>query len=117
MADHSLKLTFPCDPSVLRVVRLAASSMAMDVGFGINDLDDLSLAVDELTSALLESATGEVEVRIVVDDFGVTVTGVATDSTGVELNDLAVSILNAATDRFTVREDGYSMVKLRADVG
>ncbi len=119
---RTITLTFAPDPFLLRVVRLAASSMANDVGFTITELDDLTLAIDELTAALLDVATGEVQVTITSHDGGVTVEGVASAADdAIELGPMATLIIQRTTDEFLVDADrdrpGYRMTKHRATVG
>ena len=46
-------LSLPPRSSHLRIARLTASSFAADLGFGLDDTEDLRVAVTELCSALL----------------------------------------------------------------
>lgn len=52
-------LTVPASSDHLRVLRLVTSSLASSLGFDIDQLDDLRIAVDELCSLLIEHAPPE----------------------------------------------------------
>lgn len=105
------------DPSLLRIVRLAASSLATDVGFTVHEIDDLVLAVDELVSALLETAEQEVEISLRADKVSVTIRGRAPGMGAIELGDLAKAVLDQTADLYDIEPDGdvpsFSMVKVR----
>ena len=47
-------LSLPPRSSHLRIARLTASSFAADLGFGLDDTEDLRVAVTELCGALLD---------------------------------------------------------------
>lgn len=113
-----LEVTLTLAPSegLLRVVRLAASSLAADAGFEVHDVEDLVLAVDELAAALFAVADGEVSITLRADGVGVTATGRSTSGSDIELGELATSILDQACDLYEVRrtEGGpmFSMAKI-----
>jgi len=48
-----VELTFPVEPDLLALARLAASSIASRSGFDIEEIEDLRLAVDELCLSVL----------------------------------------------------------------
>lgn len=53
-----VRLELPVDARVVRVARLVASGMASTIGFDVDDVDDLRLAVGELCSVLFEIGDG-----------------------------------------------------------
>ena len=55
----SAKLVVPAVPSSLQLARLTASSLAADLDWPLDDIEDLRIAVDELTAALIAGAPGE----------------------------------------------------------
>ena len=74
-----VRLAVPAAPQFVRLVRLAAADIGARAGFGLDEIDDLRMAVDELCFALtgLEGRDGELEVRfslagpeVVVDGTG-----------------------------------------------
>jgi hypothetical protein len=117
-ATDVLEVTLTLAPSegLLRVVRLAASSLAADAGFEVHDVEDLVLAVDELSAALFAAADGEVSITLRADGVGVTAIGRSTSGADIELGELATSILNQACDLYEVRRTGggpmFSMAKI-----
>lgn len=117
VTHRSITLSFLPDPVLLRVVRLAASSLANDVAFTVAEIDDLTLAVDELTAALIDVATTTVEVTISAGDDSVTVRAHADGAGSLELNDLAALIIARTTDSHALGDDehacGYTMTKRR----
>lgn len=110
-------LTLAPREGLLRVIRLAASSLAADAGFEVHDVEDLVLAVDELAAALFVAADADVSITLRADGVGVTVIGRSASGSDIELGELASSILNQACDVYEVRrsEDGpmFSMAKIR----
>lgn len=117
MTTRTLDLAFDADPVYLRVVRLAASSMAADAELGVRATEDLVLAVDELTTWLMMGGAGDIRVRIATDDDGVTIRASGPTAAG-PLDDIATAIVTRASDRFRIGADldGYVVVKLRDDV-
>ncbi|MCB1003894.1 MAG: hypothetical protein KDB35_06875 [Acidimicrobiales bacterium] len=71
--DEPVRLHLPADSRYLRLLRLVASSMAADLGFPVDELEEVRVAVDELGSALLADAairvagSGIAVVAVVVD--------------------------------------------------
>jgi hypothetical protein len=59
----------PPEPSLSRVLRLAASGIASLAGFTIDETEDIKLAVSEVFLALLEHGSGHVvDMRFTVDE-------------------------------------------------
>lgn len=76
-ATHTVKLELPCDPQYVRVARLAAAGVAVPAGFSVDDVEDLTIAVDELSSTLVEAGRpdGEVVLVLTVADGSIAVEG------------------------------------------
>lgn len=117
MTEHRLTLTFPPDLALLRVVRLTASSLAADAGFTTVDLEDLVMAVDELTAALVDAAGDEVRISVSTDELGVTVAGRSDGAGEIVLDDLAAAIVDRVGDRWELVADGFEFTKLRPELG
>jgi len=49
-----VRLSLPALPDYVRIVRLAASGIATNLGFDVDELDDLRFAVGELVNLTLE---------------------------------------------------------------
>lgn len=71
-----VQLRLPAEPSLSRVLRLAASGMASLTGFSVDEIEDIKIAVSEVLIALIEHGAGEpVDVEFVVDEHAFTVRG------------------------------------------
>lgn len=55
----SLQLVVPPDPQLLRIVRLVASGMASLTQLGVDAVEQVRVAADELVSTLMEASAGE----------------------------------------------------------
>jgi hypothetical protein len=62
----SLQLVLPPDPQLLRIVRLVASGVASLAPLGVDAVEEVRVAADELVSTLMEASGG----RPVVVDMG-----------------------------------------------
>jgi hypothetical protein len=108
-------LTFAADQAYLRVARLTASGLAADAGLSVHDIDDLSLAVDELTAALIAMGDGEISLVMTADDRGVVVAGTTTAPGDLaELDSIARNIVEQASDKFRLDPNppSFTLVKL-----
>lgn len=67
-----VELRVPPEPTMSRVLRLAASGVASLTGFTVSEIDDIKIAVSEVLIALIEHGSGHpVQVRFTVgtDEF------------------------------------------------
>lgn len=102
-------LSLPPRSSHLRIARLTASSFAADLGFGLDDTEDLRVAVTELCSVLLqdERAGGggpRIELHYRVDGDRVVIEGRRPGMDGAvpELDPIARELLAVTTDAHTL---------------
>lgn len=64
-----IEIRVPPDPSLSRVLRLAASGMASLAGFTVDEIEDIKIAVSEVLIALIEHGDGNViDMQFAVDD-------------------------------------------------
>ena len=52
---EEVRLTLPATPHLLRVARLTAAGLASRLGFNLNEVEDVKIAVDELCHAMVGS--------------------------------------------------------------
>ena len=103
------RLILPAQPRSLRLARLAASSLAADLDWSVDDIDDLRIAVDELCAALIASApdAATLEVAFRQDGEGLAIEGQCDGCEGiVSLDPFAREMLDLTTDGFEVEGEG-----------
>lgn len=123
--QHEILLTIPADPEFVRVARVTASGLASRLGFSIDDVDDLRLALDELCHAVLDRAPdgAALNLRYLVSDDALemegTSQGALTDAVArpEAVNELSRQILTALVDEHRVWSDEggrhFSLTKKR----
>lgn len=71
-----VEIRVPADPTMSRVLRLAASGVASLCGFSVDEIEEIKIAVSEVLIALIEHGAGNaVDVSFVVEDGSFTVFG------------------------------------------
>jgi Histidine kinase-like ATPase domain len=68
-------VTFPAVPRLVRVARLVASGLANELGFGVDRLDDVRLAVGEACGFAVQIGATEIRLTYALDErsLGVTI--------------------------------------------
>lgn len=109
-ARDTVHLSIPLSFEYVRVARLAASGLASRLPFDVDEIDDIRIAVDELSGRLVEAggATGEGELvlQFCVSPEGIDITGRAPVVREAPLDELTRQILSAAVDGYELRVDG-----------
>ncbi len=109
----------PLRTEFFATLRTVAASLGADAGFSIDEIDDLRLAISEVVSSLADregAPDDRIEASFELDGAGVTVT-ITTDKrdVGIELDDLASSILDSVVDRYDVDGTGVTLMKLASE--
>ena len=79
MTGETIRLTVPAALEYVRIVRLTASGVASRLGFDVEEIEDLRVAVDELASIVIEAAEGgELGVMFAVQDAALRIEGEVT---------------------------------------
>lgn len=106
VTDEVIELTVPARHDQLRLVRLTAAGVASSLGFGLERLEELRIAVDELAAVAIDEALPghRVALRFAGDEGTLSITGrVPTGITvAPELHPVAKEILG-------LMADGYSL--------
>ncbi|MFP5319033.1 MAG: hypothetical protein ACLGI2_12170 [Acidimicrobiia bacterium] len=103
MAEAEVRLAVPAQPEYLRMTRILAAGVASRVGFTLDEVDDLRIAIDELCFSLVGPSGREGTVtmcyRMLSDGLEVEGEGHFSDG-GHEplLSPLSMQILGAVTD-------------------
>ena len=104
MAEGEVRLAVPAQPEYLRMTRILAAGVASRVGFTLDEVDDLRIAIDELCFSLVGPGVreGTLTVRYQLLPDGLVVEGEAhfPDGTHHEplLSPLSMQILGAVAD-------------------
>jgi serine/threonine-protein kinase RsbW len=108
-APETVRLTIPAALEFVRIARLTASGVASRVGFDVDEIEDLRVAVDELSSILVEAAgANQLELAFTPGNDGITIEGrVQVDDAGApEIDDLTRQILAAVVDDYGIDSSG-----------
>jgi len=107
-AGDEIRLEVPTSPDLLRLVRVVASGLASRLGFPIDAVEDVRLAVDELCWTLVAPAgpTSTLAVRFVILDGAFSVEarlqpGPGAEVDGVPLSALSERILNTLVEEYS----------------
>lgn len=116
-----VEFRIPPDPAYVRIARLAAGDMGGRVGFSIDELDDVRLAVDEMCAVLIGTRASVIEVRMQARERTLIVEGRAPDAaTETVASELSEMLLGALVDScvFTVHghEARVEMQKLAREI-
>jgi serine/threonine-protein kinase RsbW len=110
VADDSLaevvRLSVPASLEYLRIVRLTVSGVASRLGFDVDTIENLRIAVDELASTVVDTDIGGVlELSFSGANGGFHMEGHAPldPGTHVAVDDLSAQILKAVCDDYDLR--------------
>jgi serine/threonine-protein kinase RsbW len=106
-----VRLTVAAEPELLRVARLTAAGLAGRMGFEVEEVEDLKIAVDEACFALMGTGRpgGELSLtyRPVSDGLAVDAVG---EAGGGGLGELSAKILSAVVDEHSLTRTGDKVV-------
>lgn len=125
--SEEIHLVLPARPELMEVARLTAARLAGTLDFALNEIEDLKIAVDELSHQLLSATSSNSSVRLTytmaVDVIEVTGTSLGPENDTqakepVSSHPLTNRILEAVTDSYSVdvehHQVRFSMTKRRA---
>ncbi len=105
LTEETITLTVPASLEFIRIVRLTASGVASRLGFDIEDIEDLRVAVDELASIVVENALpADLQVVFTVRDGVLRIEGraPARPNGDPKVEELTRQILAAVVDEYRV---------------
>ncbi len=103
------ELRIPADPRLLRVARVTAAALGVELSFTVQDVEDLRVAVDELAAAVIDGRPTDdlLELTFEVVDSSLVVSGrVAGAGAPAELHPVAVDLLGLVADGHEISQDG-----------
>jgi anti-sigma regulatory factor (Ser/Thr protein kinase) len=120
----TIKLNIPASPAYLQVVRLIAAGLATRLRFTIDEIEDLKIAVDELSAYLTgaQGRDGNLEISFVVHESKLEISGAGKFAPGqkvrTDLTELSRMILHTVVDSASLQQtDGtpvFELVKSKA---
>jgi serine/threonine-protein kinase RsbW len=109
--DGVVRISVPAALEYVRIVRLTGSGVASRLGFDVEEIENLRVALDELASMAIEfAADGELEITFFTTDSELRIVGRApiADGADVGVEALTAQILKAVIDDYELRaSDGH----------
>jgi anti-sigma regulatory factor (Ser/Thr protein kinase) len=105
-----IRLALPPAAEFVQVARLTAAALATRAGFSIDEVDDLRIAIDELSALLVQSpgASSDLELRFEVAEHEVKVHGGISSAGHPVLSELSEKILEVVVDTYGIdSRDGH----------
>ena len=116
---ETISVSIPASPEYLKVVRLIASGLASRLGFTIDDIEDLKIAVDELSAYLTgaQGREGTLNIGFDLHDDRIEIRGSGDFSAGTkvrtDLTDMSKMILETVVDDARLEQtDGMPTFRL-----
>jgi serine/threonine-protein kinase RsbW len=107
--DSPVRLVIPARARFLRLARLTAAGIAGDIGFGLDAIEDLRVAVDEVCAVLIAGVEGAAELELVyrASADGLVIEGSCVNGGSVpELHPVARELLAMTADDYSVSAAG-----------
>ena len=122
MPASELTLVMPAESRFVSTARVTAASLAAELDFSIDEIEELRMGANELVVILSELANDNgittLELRYVVGDGVIEIHGrvpAVGDIDGAEADVLACQILDAVVDSYSFEGPAAHIVKRRAD--
>jgi anti-sigma regulatory factor (Ser/Thr protein kinase) len=122
-STDTVRVRIPASPAYLRVVRLVVADLASRLGFTIDEIEDLKIAVDELAAYMTGSQgrEGSLEIVATVDRERIEISGkghfIPGSRVRTELTDFSRTILETVADTASLQQvDGtptFELVKIK----
>lgn len=111
-APPVIRLTIPAASRYLRIARLTAAGIATDLGFDLETIEDLRVAVDEACALLLEASTDDALLDLAYrpDGDSLIIEGRSPASVDgpVVIHPVARELLELTADEYEVLADGQA---------
>lgn len=121
---ETVSIKIPASPVYLQVVRLVASGLASRLKFTIDEIEDLKIAVDEMSAYFTgtNGRSGTIEVQFSISENRLEITGIGRFAAGekvrTDLTEFSRVILETVADSASLRQlDGtptFNLVKSKA---
>jgi serine/threonine-protein kinase RsbW len=108
--EPEVRLTIPAAARYLRIARLTVAGLAGDLGYSVDDIEDLRVAVDELSASIIDGTPPGTDLEITYRevDGGMVIDGscAAPDERAPVLHAVARELLDMLTDGYSIERDG-----------
>jgi serine/threonine-protein kinase RsbW len=110
--SQEVRLTMPASPDLLRVARLTAAGLANRVGFNIDEVEDVKMALDELCFSVVGDVpgSGTIDLRFVLEPGSLVIEGEGpgdgSPARDPETSEFSALILDAVVDEHQISRDG-----------
>lgn len=98
--QDSVVVELPARPEFAATLRLLVASFGADVGFSVDEIDDLRLALNELFTSTADAGADRLEVTFAIGDRAITAR--MSSPRPIELDELALTIIRSVTDEFAL---------------
>lgn len=119
MENDLIKLTVPNKPDYVGVVRLTTSAIASRIGFNIEEIEDIKVAIAEACiDALDKSEDLCIEYKVCLDKLVIYVRNVTEGEKGSEKSkekELGILIIKSLMDEVIFNDQGIEMIKYIED--
>ena len=119
MENDLIKLTVPNKPDYVGVVRLTTSAIASRIGFNIEEIEDIKVAIAEACiDALDKSEDLYIEYKVCLDKLAIYVKNVTEDEKSSERSkekELGILIIKSLMDEVIFNDQGIEMIKIIED--
>ena len=108
LREKAVRLSVPAALEYVRIVRLTGSGVASRLGFDVEEIENLRVAIDELASMAIEAADGGVlDITFQSGENELRIDGCAPAKAGAEvgIDALTGQILKAVIDDYELRTD------------
>jgi serine/threonine-protein kinase RsbW len=112
----AIDVDVPLRTDYAATIRLLVASLGADVGFSIDEIDDLKLAVSEVFTQMVEAddhdGTRRAHLRLTIGESSLGMhLSAGADAPPLALDPLSTAILSSVVDAHTVATDGVRLVK------
>ena len=107
-SGNEVRIAIPASLEFVRIVRLTASGLASRLGFDVEEIENLRVAIDELASMAIEASDGGMlEITFQSSENELRIEGSAPAKAGAEvgIDALTGQILKAVIDDYELRTD------------
>jgi hypothetical protein len=115
-AAEVITLELPAQARHLRLARLTAAGLGADLGFGLEEVEDLRVAVDEACAVIIDGADAATRLvlRYEIEGPALTVIGTCRASAPADVHPVARELLNVTADGWDVsHHDGSRAFRVR----